>query len=755
MPAEKPPTVIPKAFTLPTTGDFASVTSLANWVRINIEFFTPQQRDKVKDFYVTHLSSNIKTISQEATAIILNIFNEAETKKDVSSEAAVGSLPPIAPIVPEKRPTGRSRVIQGGQATRVTVDVTVTHGEQPIDASVTIPGQDEKSPTGIESAVSVSEVKKPESQETRELKDEMQWMIDSTRRSYQSRGISAQEERKSNTKFRTLRTNITNIKRRLKTLENLTSNDTKKQQAEAEIPPLKKELDTYIAEYVALLAEDKKVTENNPFVEPNQGYLNATQDGRKVPTGEGLPFTDDSIPLTTLETTAALEVPSTEASKTHEQLAFIAAKDAFTSAKYTELRKQIDTFSFKGMSASVRREMEARLEGLKEDAARIEDRYYATKGKLSPLELAEAEGVKKSEVTKPHTTEALLEKTTKQTEIDTAFSGLISVAVLKQELKKIHEKENKKIPLSSVEKETKVRLEKLITEAENIYFAVRQTDAAYARILEEALKKMKFGGPATNILSGWMLANVLKKTEGIKTPEAIPEKKKRLIAGIFNVLRSKKTVGLGAMAMTAWFASAEPLNEAEAFFGGNAFNPTITSTETGSAAPDAGVGIVPSPDTKVSPPSPEKLGVAPAPDVLSNLNSSRPLQGIYTVQEGDNQWDISEGQTSAMLPRIFSEVPQRNLQALVDRTRDYLNAHPEVARSIGFTVDGNVGKIYQGDTLNLDIWDSVARVIAAQNGYIGDSTQAPKTSLRPQGRPNETPNTAPQRGVISDTIRTA
>lgn len=92
--------------------------------------------------------------------------------------------------------------------------------------------------------------------------------------------------------------------------------------------------------------------------------------------------------------------------------------------------------------------------------------------------------------------------------------------------------------------------------------------------------------------------------------------------------------------------------------------------------------------------------------------------GSYTIQPGDNPWDIMEGQTDAPQLPTLSEIAPEDLQATIDLTRDYLNEHPLVAQDIGFKVDGDIGQIYPGDELDLDMFEAVTRDIAVENGFL-------------------------------------
>ena len=92
-----------------------------------------------------------------------------------------------------------------------------------------------------------------------------------------------------------------------------------------------------------------------------------------------------------------------------------------------------------------------------------------------------------------------------------------------------------------------------------------------------------------------------------------------------------------------------------------------------------------------------------------------PLQD-YTVKAGDNFWDLSEGQTDAPQPYVFKGFSGHVLQERIDLTRDYLNEHADIAKQIGFTSSGNIGKIYPGDVLKLDLLNEVAAKVMADHG---------------------------------------
>ena len=224
-----------------------------------------------------------------------------------------------------------------------------------------------------------------------------------------------------------------------------------------------------------------------------------------------------------------------------------------------------------------------------------------------------------------------------------------------------------------------------------------------------------------------------EQAAGIKKTETDLETKAR------NNKRLATTAGLGAA-----FATGRGIGEFSSdLFGLGGGVPTGVATPTTPTMPSGIEVPITTPDGSIAGMAPEVGVVTPdggidprggvtefrtlrpsmesvLPDASPEGGASieRPSLGMYTVERNDNFWDISEGQTSAAQPAVFSEVPKADLQATIDLTRDYLNAHPDIASDIGFRVDGDIGKIYTGQTLDLDKLDAVARNIAIEKGFI-------------------------------------
>jgi hypothetical protein len=113
--------------------------------------------------------------------------------------------------------------------------------------------------------------------------------------------------------------------------------------------------------------------------------------------------------------------------------------------------------------------------------------------------------------------------------------------------------------------------------------------------------------------------------------------------------------------------------------------------------------------------------------------------GLYTIEKGDNFWDIAEGQTHAEQPSAFYSVPEEKLQTLIDLTRDKIEANPLLADAIGVRIDGNANLIFTGETMDLDALNRLANEVAVENGFLSKDSLAPATTIRPEPRPTFAP----------------
>ena len=108
-------------------------------------------------------------------------------------------------------------------------------------------------------------------------------------------------------------------------------------------------------------------------------------------------------------------------------------------------------------------------------------------------------------------------------------------------------------------------------------------------------------------------------------------------------------------------------------------------------------------DAHVDTVSADRVGVEPLPP--------------YTVEGGDNLWDVAEGDTNASRTPTMERVPAEHRQALIDLARDRINADSELRTALGAFGD-SADVLREGETLHLDRLDELFADIATEQGWL-------------------------------------
>lgn len=97
----------------------------------------------------------------------------------------------------------------------------------------------------------------------------------------------------------------------------------------------------------------------------------------------------------------------------------------------------------------------------------------------------------------------------------------------------------------------------------------------------------------------------------------------------------------------------------------------------------------------------------------------------YTVEKGDNVWNILEGKGPDANPvggqsEVLHGMTMADRQEALDKLVEYYENHPEEAKAAGvIKSDGNIHKVYPGEELNISVFDAKLREIL---GLSADST---------------------------------
>ena len=190
---------------------------------------------------------------------------------------------------------------------------------------------------------------------------------------------------------------------------------------------------------------------------------------------------------------------------------------------------------------------------------------------------------------------------------------------------------------------------------------------------------------------------------------------------------------------------------------GDLYAPDLPGDVDAPAPDQSGPEVVPPQEPEVAPDIPNDLpennlpseaDPQPAPDVdqydsdegmTGDEDGEDPMEtppapnlGSYTVEPGDNFWDIMEGQTSAKsLPTAeWMKVNQpENYQALIDLVRDVGNSDAGIREALGF--GATMDDLQIGSQVDLDLLDYFARTIAENKGWI-DHPEFDFTAITPE-----------------------
>lgn len=267
-------------------------------------------------------------------------------------------------------------------------------------------------------------------------------------------------------------------------------------------------------------------------------------------------------------------------------------------------------------------------------------------------------------------------------------------------------------------------------DGENLATMEAALDATYDRVKRDE-KIVSYTATGLGMAAGYGTRSWLHGT-GIDDPlqSVVKEKVNALIAHM-------QLVGKAHAAVPPIDTLPPTISHPESTYIGMELNPDIVGTipEVENAAPRPAMpvdAITPdmSPAGNIEPPATIDTNAIPAE--LESIDIEK-----YTVQAGDNFWDIAEGQTNASQPSVFLDVPPEKLQALIDLTRDRIESDDVLARSIGFTHTGSADLLNPGDTLDLQKIDAVARSIATEHGWIDSVSVSPDTvsEVTPLARP--------------------
>lgn len=98
----------------------------------------------------------------------------------------------------------------------------------------------------------------------------------------------------------------------------------------------------------------------------------------------------------------------------------------------------------------------------------------------------------------------------------------------------------------------------------------------------------------------------------------------------------------------------------------------------------------------------------------------------YSVEQGDNYWDLMEGQTAAGVLPAMRMVSPEHVPTVIRLVQQAIDTDPALRSEIGF--GSNTGELRLGATLNVQRLDEFVTKIAIDNNFITETATAPETS---------------------------
>ncbi len=247
--------------------------------------------------------------------------------------------------------------------------------------------------------------------------------------------------------------------------------------------------------------------------------------------------------------------------------------------------------------------------------------------------------------------------------------------------------------------------------------------AALGRVFGAGYTKMRLNQSETAIKKA-------QKTFSIDSMEALEKEISGKMSKVANAerLESLSTIAGGAMGGVAGFIFAP--EDAD------------VATEELGALCEALENI--SDDNQIIPPEDLDILPEPLPEVIDT----------YSVEAGDNLWDMSEGQTNAPQPEAFQNMSGQQLQSAIAEVINQLKANPEAAQEIGMRVIDNPEQwLYSGDNFNPEKYNEFVNQIAEEKGWNIDPAEV--ATEPPEEPPVPTTVEAPKEAITQTNLNTA
>lgn len=138
-----------------------------------------------------------------------------------------------------------------------------------------------------------------------------------------------------------------------------------------------------------------------------------------------------------------------------------------------------------------------------------------------------------------------------------------------------------------------------------------------------------------------------------------------------------------------------------------------------SGAPVAGAEDAASQEVPVAGTPAENVAAASAEAAAQGSEFPASFEGLntaYPAEAGDNYWDIMEGQTSAGEMPVMAMVSEGQEQALIDLTRDALEANDQLRADLGF--GDTMDDLALGAEVDLQKLNEIAYQVAEENGML-------------------------------------